>query len=361
MEKNKIHICFLAEMTDIHTFKFVDYFSKRGYKVSIISFTPGKVEGVSTYFIDLGYFSKLKLKYILGLPKVMAILSKIKPDIVHAIYLTSFGFVGAFTKRCPLVVSAVGSDVILRTKKTSPFLYFTRYAISRAELIHSQSPHLTARLIELGVEKDKIITFTYGIDLEDFKQKNEDCFGKINKIVISTRRLNPIYNIKLLMNAIPFILEKVPGVMFMLVGDGEQEKELRSLAEKLKIKDAVRFTGKLPNVKVLDHLSQADVYVSTSLSDGQSISLLEAMATGTFPVVTDIDANREWVENGKNGFLCSVSDSNDLAEKIVRALLDDKLRFEASRRNKDLLEEKGNYRKNMGLLEKYYMKLILSK
>jgi glycosyltransferase involved in cell wall biosynthesis len=361
MEKNKIHICFLAEMADIHTFKFVDYFLKRGYKVSIISFTPGEVEGVLTYFIDLGYFSRLKLKYILGLPKVMAILSKIRPDIVHAIYLTSFGFVGAFTKQCPLVVSAVGSDVVLRAKKTSLFSYFTRYAISRAELIHSQSPHLTARLIELGVEKDRIITFTYGIDLENYKQKSKDCFNKINKIVISTRRLNPIYNIKLLLNAIPFILEKVPDAMFLLIGDGEQEKELKSLAEKLKINDVVRFTGKLPNVKVIDLLSQADVYVSTSFSDGQSISLLEAMAAGTFPVVTDIDANREWIEDGENGFLCSVFDSKDLARKIVRALSDDKLRFEASRRNKDLLEEKGSYRKNMGLLEKYYTKLIQNK
>lgn len=361
MQNNKIHICYLADANSIHTLKFAEYFLKKNYKVSIISFTPGEVEGIATFFIDLGIFSKSKLKYIVGLPKLSKILSKIKPDIVHAIYLTSYGFAASLTKRCPLVISAIGSDVAMRGNKSSPFLIFNKYAIRRASLIHSQSAHLTKRLIELSSRKNNILTFTYGIDLENFRQKEKKDFTKINKIVVSTRRLNTVYNIKLLINAIPFVLKKMPDITFLMIGGGEQERELECLVDKLKIGDSIRFIGQLPNAEVIDCLSRSDVYVSTSLSDGQSISLLEAMAMGTFPVITDIDANREWVKNGENGFLCSAADPKDLADKIVLALLDDRLRFEASKRNRSLIEEKGCYKKNMGLLEEHYLKLISNK
>jgi glycosyltransferase involved in cell wall biosynthesis len=56
-----------------------------------------------------------------------------------------------------------------------------------------------------------------------------------------------------------------------------------------------------------DLLSQTDIYVSTSLYDGTSVSLLEAMGSGAFPIVTDIPSNREWISPGQNGFLVSVN------------------------------------------------------
>jgi glycosyltransferase involved in cell wall biosynthesis len=63
-------------------------------------------------------------------------------------------------------------------------------------------------------------------------------------------------------------------------------------------------------------LRAADVYVSASSSDGTSSSLLEAMASGLYPVVSDITANRPWVEHGKNGLLFAVGDAASLAEAL---------------------------------------------
>jgi glycosyltransferase involved in cell wall biosynthesis len=67
-------------------------------------------------------------------------------------------------------------------------------------------------------------------------------------------------------------------------------------------------------------LSEADIYVSTSLYDGTSVSLLEAMGSGAFPIVTNIPANREWINDGENGFLISVDDEKILAQRIIESI-----------------------------------------
>ena len=129
----------------------------------------------------------------------------------------------------------------------------------------------------------------------------------------------------------------------------------------MKVGKLIEFLGKLSNQEVLDRLGKSDVYISTSLSDGSSISLLEAMAKGAFPIVTDIPANREWIKNNISGFLCPTDDPIQLSKRILEALTSDNLRERAVEENQNLVREKGSYQKNMGLMEKYYLQLISSK
>jgi glycosyltransferase involved in cell wall biosynthesis len=89
------------------------------------------------------------------------------------------------------------------------------------------------------------------------------------------------------------------------------------------------------------------VYVSTSLSDSTSVSLLEAMAAGTFPVVTDIEANHEWIDDGENGFLVPVDDPAALADRIHRALADRALRERGRRLNQARIRERASWQDNM--------------
>jgi glycosyltransferase involved in cell wall biosynthesis len=89
-------------------------------------------------------------------------------------------------------------------------------------------------------------------------------------------------------------------------------------------------------------LADADVYVSTSLWDGTSNSLLEAMSTGTFPVVTNIPANVPWVEHGKTGFLFAPGDDAALAECLERALNDTALRARTAKLNRERVIEHGD-------------------
>jgi glycosyltransferase involved in cell wall biosynthesis len=101
-------------------------------------------------------------------------------------------------------------------------------------------------------------------------------------------------------------------------------------------------------------LEKTDVYVSTSLSDGTSVSLLEAMASGAFPVVTDIAANKEWIADGINGFLVPIEDEASLANKIVQSLRDEELTERARHTNWEVVREKAYLKHHMEHLRTIY-------
>jgi glycosyltransferase involved in cell wall biosynthesis len=127
-------------------------------------------------------------------------------------------------------------------------------------------------------------------------------------------------------------------------------------AKDLNISSVVKFVGRIPHEKMASLLAQADVYVSTSLSDGTSVSLLEAMGSGAFPVVTDIPANREWIINGENGFLISTSDESILTRKILEAIRNRRLLKEASRKNLKIIEQRADWKTNIGKITDIYEK-----
>ena len=355
-----MHICFLASAKSIHLQKWADYFIKKNHKVSVISFDFGEIKGAENYFVNMGIFSKSKLKYILGAYKVFFILKKIKPDIIQVIYLISYGLTGVLSGFRPISISAIGCDVLNRPKESLLKKLLAKYIIKKADLIHSQAEHLTKEIISLGGDEKKIITFSYGIDLKETKRETKKDFSKNEeKIIISTRALEPIYNIETFIYSAFKVLKEMSGIKFWIAGKGEkrEEKKLKEIVAKLKLENSVVFLGELSNKKILGLLEKSDIYVSTSLSDGSSISLLEAMAKESFPVVSDIEANREFIKDKENGFLFPLKDSNKLADNILEAISDNDLRKKAAKINQRILEEKGSYQKNMKIIEKNYFSL----
>ena len=126
------------------------------------------------------------------------------------------------------------------------------------------------------------------------------------------------------------VVKEEPHTRFLFAGDGPDRLSLEKEARDLKIESSVQFLGWVLHEEMADLLSKSDIYISTSLDDGTSVSLLEAMASGAFPIVTDIASNREWIVNGKNGFLVSIEDEKMLARRIIEAI-----------RNRELLREAG--------------------
>src|SRR5581483_12442875 len=122
-------------------------------------------------------------------------------------------------------------------------------------------------------------------------------------LIVSTRHLEPLYNVGLLIEAFPAIVHAFPGARLILIGDGSERARLQARARELGLDGQVQFLGRRRPAEVAGYLSAADLFVSTSLSDGNNISLNEAMACGAFPIATDIEANREWIAHGENGFL----------------------------------------------------------
>ena len=97
---------------------------------------------------------------------------------------------------------------------------------------------------------------------------------------------------------------KLPGASLILLGAGSQGETIRSiLATRRSDAAGSSSVGAIPQAEIHRWYRKADLYVSPSHVDGSSVSLMEAMASGTPPLVSDIPANREWVREDANGWL----------------------------------------------------------
>jgi glycosyltransferase involved in cell wall biosynthesis len=144
----------------------------------------------------------------------------------------------------------------------------------------------------------------------------------------------------------------------LIAGDGPQLKELESLAESLQVADQIVFLGSIENPELPEYLNAADLYVSTSHSDGTSLSLLEAMGCALPVIVTDIESIREWVVENENGLLTPIGNPEKLSAALITALSDESLRKRASANNLDQARTRANWDINFTKLESMYEKVI---
>ena len=112
---------------------------------------------------------------------------------------------------------------------------------------------------------------------------------------------------------------------------------------RLGIESSVRLLPYFSQGDVASIFRLADVAISVADHDGTPNTLLEAMASGVFPVVGDIESVREWIDDGVNGLLCDKDSPESLAAAILRALDDEALRKAARQRNQRLIAERADF------------------
>jgi len=265
--------------------------------------------------------------------------------LIHVHWAIPTGLIGVWAGkllRKPLVVTIHGSDFRMATERSNFLRKIFLYVCQRAKQIMCVSELQEKEIQKMGVRTEKISTFPMGIDqsfLEAGRKRREKLNGQ-SHTVLSNRNLLPLYNVSLLIRAIPMVLKEEPETKFLIAGDGIEKETLEREVKSLNINSSVRFLGRVPHEEMPYLLSQADIYVSTSLYDGASVSLLEAMGSGTFPIVTDIPANREWIIDGENGFLVPLNEERFLAEKILEAIRNRELLSESLKINESIVEER---------------------
>jgi glycosyltransferase involved in cell wall biosynthesis len=119
------------------------------------------------------------------------------------------------------------------------------------------------------------------------------------------------------------VRERHPHIHFTVIGEGPEpeDKKIKDLAAALKIDDVVQFREFVPHDELPSVLKRSDIYVDTlPVSAGVSVGLLEAMASGCFPVVARIPGVSEVITDGKNGLIYEGKNSDQLAEKICLAI-----------------------------------------
>ena len=360
-------ICYVGDAGSIHTQKWVNYFAGKGHKVYLIS--PRTFGGSALRNINLHLLKMINGVRFMNVPLAMIqiarIISREAPDILHAHQVTQSGFWCALCGFHPYVLTAWGSDIVVQPKKSKLIKWKATFALKRADMITCDAQHMVERMVEMGVAREKIKLIYFGVDTEKFNAKKRD--AKIKEelnitsdspIVISLRGMSPIYDLESLVKAAPLVLEKVPEVKFIIVGDGEQRSYLENLATSLAVIDSIRFVGPVSNSDIPRYLASSDVYVSTSLSDaGLAASTAEAMACELPTVVTDFGDNSHWVKEGQGGYVIPVKSPSLLAERIVYLLENENIRRKFGKFNREVIEERNDSNKEMGKVEHLYLTL----
>jgi glycosyltransferase involved in cell wall biosynthesis len=113
---------------------------------------------------------------------------------------------------------------------------------------------------------------------------------------------------------------------FQIIGDGPEKARILYTITDLGLEDHITMLGKLPPSSVRQHLQKADAFLLSSLSEGISNAVLEAMACGLPVVTTDCGGMREAVTDGVEGFVVPVRDPSTMAEKLSSLAQDPALR-----------------------------------
>jgi glycosyltransferase involved in cell wall biosynthesis len=232
----------------------------------------------------------------------------------------------------------------------------TAWALEQADLVTAASSDLGSAVIQLTDGRVRPLVFQYGLDLQEWRYRERLPTSGVTRI-ISTRVLGPLYDVETLIRAVPIVQNLAGSVEVVICGDGPLRPSLERLARELGVSSAVRFLGALPAQALGEQLRDADIYVSTSLSDGLSMSLLEGMAIGLYPVVSDIPANRSLITDGGNGSLFRAGDPKHLSFAIVEAMSRPDSRLRAQRQNRAYIEEHADRQTILASFERCYYAL----
>lgn len=351
-----MRICLLADAESIHTARWCKHFAEIGYDVHLISFKKAQVPGVKTYYINAGAInvSGGNWRVILQYLKVKALIKQIDPSVLHALYATSYGFVGALVGFKRFIVTPLGTDILISPNNSAMYRFILRFVFKRAKVITTMAPHMTDAMLRLGVDEQKIKEIIFGINTSVFNLSKHKV-SESEFLITSIRNFEKVYNIPHFLRALAIVKNQIPNLKVKLVGDGSLKQQLIQLSSELKIDDVVTFLGKVPQTEVVQILSEARIAVTTSLSDGNSLSLLESMACGAYPIATDIPANRQWVFDGINGTLIKIDDVNALANAILHVYKNYNTIISAAiPKSEEILAQKGTWQVNMKKMEEIY-------
>ncbi|MEO5616750.1 MAG: glycosyltransferase, partial [Candidatus Eisenbacteria bacterium] len=302
-----MRIATLSNAAVVHTHRWVRHFRARGHELRLWSLEKGPGD------LDARLLPSAPLpgalRYPLALPALRREIAAFAPELVDAHYVPNYGLLGALSGHRPLSVCAWGSDLLLSARRGFARRARSRFVLRRADLVLADADNLAAAARELGAPPERVHTIAWGVPGARFHARGHRVQGRL----LSTRMHEPVYDLTTLIEGVAPLFHRHPHLTLELAGDGSLRGGLERLAAARLPAGRFRFLGRLDPESLATALAEAEFYLSASLSDSTSLSLLEAMASGALPVVSDIAGNREWVGEGEGARVFAPGDRAGLA------------------------------------------------
>jgi teichuronic acid biosynthesis glycosyltransferase TuaC len=227
------------------------------------------------------------------------------PDGVAAVMLG-----GALGR--PVVVTARGSDLNIIAEYAAPRRWIC-WSARRADGLVAVSSGLKRRLLALGIVEDRVRVLRNGVDLALFRPADRDtarhALGLTRPTLLAVGNLVSLKRHRMMVEA----LVGLPGVDLVIVGEGPERTAIETLARERRVADRVRLLGHLPQDRLPEIYSAADLLLLVSTHEGWPNVLLESMACGTPAIVSDIDGITDIVAAPEAGRIVREPTSERLA------------------------------------------------
>ena len=270
---------------------------------------------------------------------------KNKYALSHSFFTVPCGFISLLIKwnyKIPYIVSLRGSDV---PGYSNRFTFLDKFIKPITRLIWKNSSAVIANsqgLRELALKtnsKQEIGVIYNGIDIADFAPD----YGKrpTDKLIVTlgASRITTRKGIEYLIKAFKKLVPKYPSIYLKAMGDGDEKNNLENLTKEFGLAENIEFIGRIPREKTTPFYQEASIFVLPSLNEGMSNAMLEALSAGLPLLATDTGGTKEIVEDGKNGFIIKMKDSDDIADKIEILIKNAELRMKMGNESRKKAEK----------------------
>jgi glycosyltransferase involved in cell wall biosynthesis len=278
------------------------------------------------------------LRFVSSARALRRIVRETNADLVLTLYGGSLAATAYLSGIRPYIVYVVGSDILLATALQKPV---ARIALTHAAAVLANGEHL-ARSVTTVAPRAKVIPLYLGVDVGDYSPPRE---RPRRLSFVCTRGFLEVYDNATIVRALGLLTDVPSDFTISFLSSGPLLQETERLADEVIAttwRDRVIFKRGASDQELKSTVKSASFYLSASLSDGTSSSLLEAMASGLIPIVSAIAANREWVTPDVNGMLFSPGDHSALAEMIRRAIDYEPWMDNARTENRRLVEKRAD-------------------
>jgi glycosyltransferase involved in cell wall biosynthesis len=363
-------LAFIADPNSVHTRRWLGFFADRGHRVHLLVPSTARVGPGLDSRIPVHVYRAWPRTHIRGLGSLLTSLSlrrllhRIRPDVLHAHYLSWFGWAAWLSGFQPYVITVWGSDVFVAPRDSALARRWGRRTLSRAALVTAVSQDLARGAIELGARPERVKLVQFGVDPEQFSpapppQSLRTEFGlEGRRAVLSPRGLRPMYRHEVAVEAMAQLPEDVVLLLVKWQAEPAYLARLEALVRERGLESRVRYVPAIPHENMADFYRLADVVVSLPTTDAFPVTALEAMACGIPVVMGDIPSAHEGLDAVDPSAIVPGDDPAAVARAIQSRLeLAPSARADLSARLRQAAIVRGDVRRSLLEMEILYRSL----
>ena len=364
-------ILMLADPNSTHTFKWVTALSERGIQIFLFGLNsfdtkPYEHTNIKIYSLDLNKSIRFnsesslsKIIYLKAVKQIKSLIKEIRPDILHAHYASSYGFLGALCNFKPYIVSVWGSDIQSFPQNSFIHRRILKFSLNRSSVVLATSNFLADQTKSFTKKNIQITPF--GVDIHKFNSiRIRGPFNENDVVIGTVKSLEKNYGIDNLIKAFSIIRNKFKGLplKLLIVGSGTEEKNLKKLAKETVGEADCVFAGFINYDIIQNYHNILDIPVFLSINESFGVSVLESMACCKPVIVSNTGGFREIVDDGKNGYFVSSDNFEETAIAIEKLIYDPELRRSFGENGREKIKAFYEWNKSADLMINVYKRTL---